>query len=155
MAAYHKGGQQKDSFINVVKKYIPAKLDYALKDLLLKEALRADKDISKATSLLLQYLDDNKSPVSIASIAGWFEEFSVIIDKENSQRLINKLSNFVLQESDKGKEHYLYLIQMRCYNTMGDNARAKMYAFKAYNAAELPAEYKDMLRETWDFTASQ
>ncbi len=152
MAAYHKGGQQKDSFINVVKKYIPAKLDYALKDLLLKEALRADKDISKATSLLLQYLDDNKSPVSIASIAGWFEEFSVIIDKENAQRLINRFEDYRLFEIDKGKEYYLYLILMNCFNSIGNAVEARAFAVKAYNCPGINEEYKMVIKETWEIT---
>lgn len=155
MTVYQRSGQQVDSFAIVIQKYAPANCEYAMKDMLFKEALRADKDINKATALLIEYIDDKKAPVDIAAIAGWFEELSAVIDKENSQRLINKLTSFVLQESDKGKECYLYLIQMSCYNTISDKAQAKTYALKAYHAKELPEEYKEMLKATWGFTDSQ
>ncbi|OSZ80603.1 hypothetical protein CAP36_04955 [Chitinophagaceae bacterium IBVUCB2] len=152
MVVYQRSNQQIDSFSSVIKKYIPTNYEYAVKDLLFKEALRADKNISKATGLLLEYLDDRKSTTSIEAIAGWFEEFSAVIDKENAQRLINKLARYELQESDEGKEYCLYLIQMSCYTTIGDIAEAKIYALKAYQAVEIPAEYKDMLKVTWGFT---
>ena len=149
---YERSGNKIDSFRALIKKFDPKKENYAVKDLLFRVAVFVDKDINKATNLLIQYLKDTQKPVGIDAMAGWLLDYSSSFEAEHFKKINDQLTLFKIRPIDKGKEYWLYLMQMICYTQAGDETKAKSFAEKAYRHAGLPVEYKEVLRDSYGFS---
>ncbi len=149
---YERSGNNIDSFRTLVRKFDPQQENFAVKDLHYREAVFVEKDMNKASSLLLQYLQDTKQPADIDALAGWLLDYSSSYDESQIRKISAALDLFKLRSMDKGKEYWLYLMQVICAVKTGDTARAKTVAGKAYHHAGLPVEYKEILKETYGFT---
>ena len=151
-AVYEKSGNKIDSFRALIKKFDPKKENYAVKDLLFRVAVFIDKDMNKASNLLIQYLKDTQKPLAIDDLAGWLLDYATSFEVEQIQKINSQLSLFKLRPIDKGKEYWLWLMQMMCYAKAGNEAKAKLFAEKAYHHAGLAVEYKEVLKESYGFT---
>lgn len=151
LSVYDESTNDMDAFTNYIKKYDPKKENYAVKDLLLRIALFVDKDINKATDLIITSLDDNKNPVSIEAIGGWVIDYASSFEKENFQKIADRLTSFQIRAIDKDKEYWLWLTQMFCYGKTGNDTQAKTFAKKAFQHPLLPLQYKTILKDNFEF----
>lgn len=148
---YERSGKNIDSFSALVRKFDPTKENFATKDLLFRVAVFVDKDMDKATNLVIQYLKDGKKPVSIDELAGWIMDYSSSFEAGQFSKINTQLGLFKLRPMDKGKEYWLYLVQMLCFTQAGDTVKAKSFAAKAYQHPGIPVEYKEVLKESYGF----
>jgi len=150
--AYSRSFSNIDSFSALIRKFDPKKENYAVKDLLFRLAVYGDKDMDKATDLLISYLGDTKKPIEIEFLAGWLLDYSDSFETENFKKINEQLNLFKFRSIDAGKEYWLYLMQVLCNIKSGDEAKAKIFAAKAYQHAGLPVEYKEILKDSYGFT---
>ncbi|HEX4875092.1 MAG TPA: thioredoxin family protein [Chitinophagaceae bacterium] len=150
VGAYDEAGNNKDSFMAVIRKFDATRINYAGKDLDFKIALFADKDADKAVNLLISYLKDGQNPVSIEVVGNWFINYSNRFEEAGFTAMKNALQVFKLRAIDTNKEYWLYLMQMLCAAQENDTAKAKEYATKAYQHPQLPEQFKSYLKETYE-----
>ena len=152
VTAYDDRGNNKDSFMAVIRKFDPSKMSFAGKDLDFKILLFVDKDADKAVDKLISYLKETRDPVSIEDIGNWFINYANRFEESGFTSMGKALEGFVLRTIDKDKEYWLYLMQMLCAAQANDTVKAKEFATIAYKHPQLPEQYKSYLKETYELT---
>jgi len=148
--AYMEKNNSLPAFLDVFRKFDPSSLELARQDINFKIDMIMKKDYAAGMNKLISYLKETRNPVKLQTIALWLFNYSENFDKPSLTKFNTALSSFHLRPMDKGKEYYLYLMQMIAYSKLGDELKATAYALKAYKSPGITKEYKDILEENYN-----
>ncbi len=148
LSKYDSKNKTTTAFIATIKKFEPNKANYALKSLLILNALNVDNDQAKAMNTIVNSLK-GKNRLTLKETAGLLFDFIPRFDEEAIAALKTNLGIYVFTSADKGNECWLYLMQVVCHSRLGENTKAKTFAEKANKQGCLPLEYKNFLKESF------
>ncbi|MFZ1535690.1 MAG: hypothetical protein WAT14_16080, partial [Chitinophagaceae bacterium] len=148
LSKYDNKNKTTIGFINIIKKYEPSKVNYALKSLQVLTALNVDNDQAKAMGIISNSLK-GKDRLTLKETAGLLFDFIPRFDEDAIAKLKSTLALYTFAPADKGHECWLYLMQVVCYSRLGENTIAKTFAEKANKQGCLPLEYKNFLKESF------
>jgi hypothetical protein len=134
------------AFSNLIKKFEPAKADYALRELQLFTALNLEGGPEKAMNLLLGWLRGNPRP-SIKETSMLFFNYAGAFDEPVISKLKTSLAAYKLAAADKGRESWLYLMQFICYLRLEDYGKAQMLSEKVMKTGGLTEPYKGFITD--------
>lgn len=135
-------------FTNVIRKFDPARVNYALKELHLTVALNLDNDNAKAIAVITGSLK-GKERLTLKETADLLLDYVPRFEEADMQQLKKGLDAYTFTGTDKSQECWMYLMQVICYSRIGENSKAKLFAQKAYKHAGLTQEYKNLLKESF------
>ena len=137
------------AFSALIQKFEPLNLYYALKDLELLLVLNRDRDSKKGIEILGASIKGTER-ISLAQMVALLIDYSPRFNKDDMEIFRLTLENYQFSSVDAGQECWLYLAQVICYSKLDDQANAKVAAAKAYQHANLPDDYKAILKESYN-----
>lgn len=150
LKAYRQPDGGIDSFLAIFRKLDPARAGIADADIRFRIQLFADKDPEGAMKLLITYLNDPKKMVPLEMISNWMIDNAEEFSDTDFSHLDEALNSFNPRSMDRGKECWLFLMQMMTSVKTGKAEKAKEFAMKAYAHPSLPETYKKALRSAYE-----
>lgn len=147
---YYRRYDKKD-FSAFIRRFDPARVNLASKDLEFRIIMYLDENSSKAASALLGYLNATER-LSLEQVTDILFDNISDFSSEDKQMMAGELLKYKLKPADAGQEAWLYLMQMACYYDTGDTDAAMEYGRKAYQKNVLPDEYIKLLEELFGFS---
>ncbi len=143
--SFDKSNPSTSEFSNMINKFEPTKLSYALKELQFFTALKLDGDQEKAMNLLITGLKANQK-FSLKEAAILLFNYVAEFDEPALSKLKTSLTAYRFTSADKGKECWLYLMQVEVNLTLQDYTNLQTLASKAYKHGGLTQQYKDYVK---------
>lgn len=143
--SFDKGSPSTTVFSNMISKFEPMKLTYALKELQFFTALKIDNDQQKAMNLLIAGLKDNQR-VTLKESAILLFTYVTEFEEPALSKLRATLTAYKFASADKGNECWLYLMQIITGLQLQDYTNLQDLAEKAYKQGGLTQLYKDFVK---------
>ena len=143
--SFDKGNPSTTGFSNMINKFEPTRLSYALKELHFFTALKIDSNQEKAINLLIAGLKANQR-VSLKESALLLFNYVAEFDEPALSKLKTTLKAYRFNTADKGNECWLYLMQIVTGLQLQDYTSLQELASKAYKHGGLTQLYKDYVR---------
>jgi thiol-disulfide isomerase/thioredoxin len=136
-------------FSAIIKKFDKSKIAYADIDLAILKAMYEDQDLEKAADILVRSIAP-AGKLNIRDFANLLIDYSPRFENDQAARIGTALENYKIQAADKGVECWYQIALVICYSKSGEIEKAKAAARLAVVHPNIPAQYKQILTESFD-----
>lgn len=143
--SFDKSNPSTTGFSNIINKFEPTRLSYALKELQFFTALKIESNQEKAINWLIEGLKANQKN-SLKQSAILLFNYVTEFDEPALSKIKSFLSTYRFTSADKGNECWLYLMQIVTGLQLQDYTNLQELASKAYKHGGLTQQYKDYVR---------